>query len=338
MTWIIRIGKVIITLVLACVFFLLLLYRNDISKEEVDEKYATPESHFINVNGQNIHVRIMGQGDPIFLIHGSFSSLHTWENWQEYLSPYFTTISLDLPGHGLTGPDELQRYSIQDYSHLILSLADNLGFNKFHLAGNSMGGAVALQMASTRPDKILSLNLIDASGAPMTTLRTLDSEEEQEETNTSLIGKLTSNPIFSKFLLKCTPKFLFAMNMREVYFDSDKITNEKIDRYYELMLRDGNRQATLDRLSIPKEYNFDFDVVKMPTLIMWGKEDKWNPLKHAYLMEDAIPGAHLVVFDEAGHVPMEELPTETVAEYLSFLGVELRKGYLKAPNYLTHVH
>ncbi|WP_373398868.1 alpha/beta hydrolase [Algoriphagus halophilus] len=336
MVWIKRIGKVILTLLLALVFFLLLLYRNDISREEVDQKYATPQSHFINVNGQIVHVRIMGEGDPILLLHGSFSSLHTWESWQEELSPYFMTISLDFPGHGLTGPDDLQRYSIKDYSHLALTLAENLGLDKFHVAGNSMGGAVALQMASTRPDKVLSLNLIDASGAPMPSIRSLDEEEDSQ--NQGLIFKLTSNPIFSKLLLKCTPKFLFAMNMKEVYFDSDKITSDKIDRYYELMLRDGNRQATLDRLSIPREYDFDFDVVKMPTLIMWGKEDKWIPLKQAYLIENAIPGSHLVVFEEAGHVPMEELPTETVAEYLSFLGVEIRKDYIKGPNYLTHVY
>ena len=101
-----------------------------------------------------------------FLIHGSFSSLHTWDQWQQELSPYFMTISVDLPGHGLTGPDELQRYSIMDYSELILLLADKLNLPKFHIAGNSMGGAVAMQVASTRPDRVLSLNLIDASGAP----------------------------------------------------------------------------------------------------------------------------------------------------------------------------
>lgn len=336
MIWIKRIFKVVAALLLACVFFLMLLYRNDISRDEIDQKWATPESHFFKINGQNIHVRIMGQGDPIFLLHGSFSSLHTWENWQYELSPYFMTISLDFPGHGLTGPDELQRYTTKDYSHLVLSLAEKLGLEKFHVAGNSMGGAVALQMASTRPDKVLSLNLIDASGAPMPPVRQLEDKEESQDKG--LIFKLTSNPIFSKILLKCTPKFLFAMNMREVYFDSDKITTDKIDRYYELMLRDGNRKATLDRLSIPRDYDFDFDVVKMPTLIMWGKEDRWIPLKQAYLIEKAIPGSHLVIFDGAGHVPMEEIPTETVAEYLSFLGVEIRKDYFKGPNYLTHVH
>lgn len=337
MVWIKRVGKVLATLVLSCVFFLMLLFRSDISREEVDRKYATPQSHFVNVNGQNIHVRIMGRGEPILLLHGSFSSLHTWESWQEELSPYFMTISFDFPGHGLTGPDELQRYSILDYSHLALTLAENLGLDKFHVAGNSMGGAVALQMASTRPDKVLSLNLIDASGAPLPSLRTLD-KDKGKSSDTGLIFKLTSSPLFSKLLLKCTPKFLFAMNMKEVYYDSEKITNDMIDRYYELMLRDGNRKATLDRLSIPRKYDFDFDVVKMPTLIMWGKEDKWIPLKQAYLIENAIPGSRLVVFDEAGHVPMEEIPTETVAEYLSFLGVEIRKDYIKGPNYLTHVY
>ncbi|EAZ82568.1 alpha/beta fold hydrolase [Algoriphagus machipongonensis] len=336
MIWIQRIVKLFATLVLAFVFFLMLLYRNDISSEEIDQKYTTPESHYIEVNGQNVHVRIMGEGDPIFLVHGSFSSLHTWENWQKLLSPYFMTISMDLPGHGLTGPDELQRYSIQDYSHLVLTLAENLGLEKFHVAGNSMGGAVAMQMASTRPDKILSLNLIDASGAPVTSIRKL--EETPEDEQYGMIFKLTSNPIFSKVLLKCTPKFLFAMNVKEVYFDETKITESQIERYYELMLREGNRQATLDRIQLPKDYNFDFEVLKMPTLIMWGKEDHWIPVKQAYLIEKAISGSNVVIFDQAGHVPMEEIPTETVKAYLSFLGIEVREDYFSEPNYLTYVH
>ncbi len=293
------------------------------TSEEIEQKYATPQSHFIEVDGINVHVRFMGEGDPIFLLHGSFSSLHTWDAWQQELSPYFLTISLDFPGHGLTGPDEEKRYSLTDYSQLVLRLSEKLNLDKFHLAGNSMGGAVAMQVASTRPDKILSLNLIDAAGAPRLKNRSLDGEEPKQ--NEAWIFKLAKNPIFSSILLKCTPKFLFAMNMRQVYYDQEKITDEAITRYYELMLRDGNRQATLDRLGAPRESRIDFERLTMPTLILWGKEDSWIPVAQGYSLEKAIPGSKLIVFDDAGHVPMEEISTESVAKYLAFLGVEVRK-------------
>lgn len=336
MIWIKRIGKLLIGLTLTLVFFLLLLYRSDISAEEITEKYQTPQSHFIEVDGVNVHVRFMGEGEPIFLLHGSFSSLHTWDVWQQELSPYFLTISLDFPGHGLTGPDEMKRYTVQDYSELVLSLAEKLNLKKFHLAGNSMGGAVALQIASTRPDQVLTLNLVDASGAPKMETRSLDSTQNSTRGGGAWVFKLIENPIISTVFLKCTPKFLFAMNMKEVYGDQSKIQSETTDRYFELMLREGNRQATLDRLSLPKKSTVDFERLTMPTLILWGRKDSWIPLSQAYALEKAIPRSNLIIFDEAGHVPMEEIPTKSVAEYLSFLGVEVRKNYLEPPKQIVY--
>lgn len=333
-----KVFKILLVLLLACCFFLLLLFRSDIPAEEVESKYSTPESHFISVDGVNVHVRFMGEGEPIFLLHGSFSSLHTWDVWQQELSPYFMTISLDFPGHGLTGPSDLKLYSIQDYSQVVLRLAEKLNLKKFHIAGNSMGGAVALQVASDRPDKVLSLNLINSSGAPPMVVSNRDSISNSKKSGEAWIFKLARNPVFSQVLLKCTPKFLFAMNMKEVYFDSDKIEERTINRYYELMLREGNRQATLDRLSSPRDASFDFDRLNMPTLITWGEGDAWIPVSHAYRFEKAIPGSKLKIFENAGHVPMEEIPTESVAAYLSFLGVEIRKDYFDGPKLISHVN
>lgn len=75
----------------------------------------------------------------------------------------------------------------------------------------------------------------------------------------------------------------------------------------------------------------------MPTLIMWGDLDRWIPVNQALAFEKGIPGSNLIIFEGVGHVPMEEIPTESVAEYLSFLGVEVRKNYLQAPNYVSYV-
>ena len=336
MIWLKRTVKLLVGLVLSCIFLLLMFYRGDIPAEEISEKYRTPESHFIEVNGMNVHVRFLGDGEPVFLLHGSFSSLHTWDIWQKELSPYFMTISVDFPGHGLTGPDSLKRYSIQDYSDLVLALAEKLNLEKFHLAGNSMGGAVAMQVASAQPERVLSLNLIDAAGAPRIEPKNSDSTQTRSRGGGAWVFKLIENPIFSKVLLKCTPRFLFAMNMKEVYGDESKIGLETTDRYFELMLREGNRQATLDRLSTPRNSSISFERLTMPTLILWGRKDSWIPVSQAYALEKAIPGSNLVIFDQAGHVPMEEIPTESVAEYLAFLGVEVRKNYLDSPKQIVY--
>ncbi|MFC3414367.1 alpha/beta fold hydrolase [Algoriphagus hitonicola] len=336
MNWLSKTLKILASLLLAFVIFLALLYRSDIAQEEIIEKYSYPESHFIEVDGVNLHVRFLGEGVPIFLIHGSFSSLHTWDEWQRELSPHFMTISVDLPGHGLTGPDELKRYTVEDYGQVILRLAEKLNLPRFHIAGNSMGGAVALQVASTRPDQVLSLNLLNSSGAPRPTSRTLPSENSSER-ESRWVFRLLENPVFSKILLKCTPKFLFSMNLKEVYGDPQRIKAESVDRYFELMLREGNREATLDRISSKKDSSIDFERLTMPTLIMWGDLDRWIPVNQALAFEKGISGSNLIIFEGVGHVPMEEIPTESVAEYLSFLGVEVRKNYLQAPNYVSYV-
>lgn len=340
MSWIKRIGKVFGVLLLLVVLFLASLYRQDISPDEVNSKYLTPESQFIEVGGIRVHVRIKGQGEPIFLLHGSFASLHTWEPWQQELSPYYQTISLDFPGHGLTGPDSLKRYSTKDYSQLVYELAQKLNLQEYHLAGNSMGGGVALQHASDYPGNVLSLNLIDAAGATAPERKTVDSTAQRKTSSGGAwIFQVARHPLFSKLLLSCTPKFLFELNMKQVYGDDAKVTDEVTTRYYELLLREGNRRATLDRLSMPRKGNsIQFERLTMPTLIIWGALDTWIPLSQGQRLQQLIPGANLVVFDTAGHVPMEEIPTETVAEYLSFLGVEVRKTYLQPSKQVAYAH
>lgn len=340
MSWIKRIGKVFGVLLLLVVLFLASLYRQDISPDEVNSKYLTPESQFIEVGGIRVHVRIKGQGEPIFLLHGSFASLHTWEPWQQELSPYYQTISLDFPGHGLTGPDSLKRYSTKDYSQLVYELAQKLNLQEYHLAGNSMGGGVALQHASDYPGNVLSLNLIDAAGATAPERKTVDSTAQRKTSSGGAwIFQVARHPLFSKLLLSCTPKFLFELNMKQVYGDDAKVTDEVTTRYYELLLREGNRRATLDRLSMPRKGNsIQFERLTMPTLIIWGALDTWIPLSQGRRLQQLIPGANLVVFDTAGHVPMEEIPTETVAEYLSFLGVEVRKTYLQPSKQVAYAH
>jgi pimeloyl-ACP methyl ester carboxylesterase len=339
MIWIKRFGMVLGGILLLLLVVLASAYRSDISPEAVNEKYLTPESQFIEVDGLKVHVRILGEGEPVFLLHGSFASLHTWDAWQQAMSPYYQTISLDFPGHGLTGPDSLKRYGVKDYSEIVRALAQKLNLSLYHLAGNSMGGGVALQHASDYPGNVISLNLIDSGGAPAAD-RTLTDSTAPKKSNSdgAWIFQVARHPVFSKLLLSCTPKFLFAMNMKQVYGDDSKVTDEVTTRYYELMLREGNRQATLDRLSQPRNSNIQFERLTMPTLILWGAEDTWIPVAQGKRLQQALPGANLVILDGVGHVPMEESPTETVAEYLSFLGVEVRKDYLQPSNQVAHAH
>lgn len=329
--------KFLLGILLFLAIALVLAYRPDISLQNLLAEFTDSNSHFIEVNGIELHVKVKGEGEPIFLIHGSFSSLHTWEVWENELSQYFMTVSMDLPGHGLTGPDPNAAYGIGDYSDLLFQLADKLGIDEFHVAGNSMGGGVALKMASDHPERILSLNLIDSSGAPTQSVNSGNMKRSASSSSGAWIFRVAQNPVFNKILLKCTPKFLFKWNMKQVYHDEAKISDQQIERYYKMMRREGNRRATVDRLTSRKPYQIDFEKLNMPVLIMWGANDNWIPVPQGEKLKNTIPGAILKIFENAGHVPMEEIPTETVFEYLHFLGIQLDVDYLAPPKFFSYV-
>jgi pimeloyl-ACP methyl ester carboxylesterase len=314
---------------LGLILILLLSYRSDLSPESLMDKYAGPASYFMKVNNMNVHVQVKGEGEAIFLLHGSFASSHTWEAWEQELNPYFMTISIDLPGHGLTGPDPQKRYQVADFAELVFEVASQLGIREFHVAGNSMGGEVALAMATRFPERILSLNLIDAAGAPQV-------KQGSKGSGRPWIFGLAENKFFGGLLLKCTPRVLFAMNLRQVYANHKSISPEQVDRYYELMRRSGNRQATLDRMAQRQRAVYDFSQLKMPVLIMWGEEDNWISPANADRFLEVIPDAIVKMYANLGHVPMEESPTETVGDYLGFLGIQADVDYFSAPKYYSY--
>ena len=103
---------------------------------------------------------------PLMLIHGSLESLHVWDGWVDELKDRYRLISVDLPGHGLTGAWARGEYTIEAYADFIEVLADTLQLDRFAIAGHSMGGAVAWSFAATRPERVSQLILVDAAAYP----------------------------------------------------------------------------------------------------------------------------------------------------------------------------
>lgn len=311
-----KIAGIILASLLGVLLILLLsFYKSDIPASENLEKYFTQESQYIEIDHNKIHIRKMGEGFPLLLIHGSFSSLHTWEVWQEQLSNDFTTLSIDLPGHGLTGSNPQQKYDTDFNASLLWKLMQKLEYDTIAIAGNSMGGQVAYKMALQNPEKVKKLILLNSSGAHLKA----DTANFKDQNKFSVFS-LINHPIFSSLMTSITPKFLFEMSLEQVYYDKSKITEEKIQMYYDLMLHEGNRAATLQRFQQRAPSDFEkLDNLKLPTLILWGEHDSWIPVAHALRFESILPHAELKIYDDAGHVPMEEIPSKTAADALEFL-------------------
>jgi pimeloyl-ACP methyl ester carboxylesterase len=297
----------------------------DRSAESLVARWAPPPSDFIEVQGQIVHLRDVGprhngagSPPPIVLIHGTSASLHTWEGWAAALQSQRRVISFDLPGFGLTGPwsDTFNgpyphaRYEGDAYARFTLALLDALGVQRAVLGGNSLGGEVAWRTAYLAPQRVASLILVDAAGPAFTPL-------------VVPIGlRVAQLPLVNRAMEALLPRPLVARSVAEVYGNPAKVTEELVDRYFEMTLREGNRRALVTRLE-NLQPGADADripTLQLPTLIMWGGRDRLIPPTAGQRFRQLIAGSQLVVFDALGHVPQEEDPAATVAAVKAFLG------------------
>ncbi|MEN9873217.1 MAG: hypothetical protein RL186_114, partial [Pseudomonadota bacterium] len=211
----------------------------DIPVATVEQRYSSPASQFITLSdGVRLHMRDEGPRDApvIILAHGSNASLHTWEPWVQALSGKWRVISFDFPAHGLTGPSASQDYSTTAYVRVVDELATQLGVQRFVLAGNSMGGGVAWRYALSHPERVAGLVLVDASGYPSPTGKP------------PLVFRLARAPLIGEAFSRLANRGLMEANIKEVMVDDTLVTPKMVDRYYDLLMRKGNRQATLIRL------------------------------------------------------------------------------------------
>lgn len=303
-------------LIMLIIVLLAAWYQSDIPVKDLESKYFTPESTYVDIGDASVHIRQHGSGPFLFLIHGSFASLHTWSAWEVELSKSFTTVSMDLPGHGLTGPVPSKSYSTDDYEKLVMALADHLKVDTFYVAGNSMGGNVAWKMGLHHPDRVKKIILVDAAGFG----RLVNDSEKNNGGSVPFIFRMLQSEMLGSLLTKITPRFLVKINMEQVYGDPSKIKPEDIDRFYDLILREGNRRATIDRLRHQgRDIQDSIQYIRVATLILWGGKDRWIPVQQATRFHDLIQHSELMIYPTAGHIPMEELPAETAADALTFL-------------------
>ena len=305
--------KIVFALFIGILALLAFLYKSDIPFEELKNKYTNEQSKFINIQGVNVHYRDEGnQNDstPLVLIHGTSSSLHTWDSIVPALSNKKRLIRLDLPAFGLTGPHPQRDYSIDFYNQFIDAFLNAIGVQQYIIAGNSLGGSIAWNQALAYPDKVKQLILVNSGGYP----------KKNEKGNIGF--KLASTPVVGDVLLKFTPRGIIRKSVEDVYSDKTKVSEVLVQRYFDLLLREGNRQATLD---IFKQRKFGgsekIKFIQTPTLIIWGEDDQLIDVSNAYLFQKDIRNSQLVIIPKTGHVPMEENPTpfiNTISSFIAF--------------------
>jgi pimeloyl-ACP methyl ester carboxylesterase len=269
-------------------------------------RWAPPPSNFVALQGMQVHVRDEGPRDdptPIVLIHGTSASLHTWDGWVAALSPHRRVIRMDLPGFGLTGPAPDADYSMARYTCFMRDLLDLLKLGEVVMGGNSLGGGIAWQTALAHPTRVHQLILVDATGYPL--------QPQSIPIGFRLAQIAWLAPVTQKIL----PRQMIGASVRNVYGQPDKVSPALIDRYYELTLREGNRASLTQRFqnrSSDTALAGQIHQLNLPTLILWGSEDRLIPPDHGRRFHHDIKGSQIEVFKGLGHVPHEEDPEATV--------------------------
>ena len=276
------------------------------SKQSLEEKYVLSDSKFVELRGNRVHYTDEGQGETVILLHGTASSLHTWNQWAQKLKQQYRVVRLDLTGSGLTGPDVEDRYEIPDDVALLEALIQSLNLNAFHLAGSSLGGRIAWAYSLEHPEKVKTLTLINSLGYP------------QESWPPAI--ELAQWPVLDTLFGSISPRPVFAQSLTDIYYDRTLINDELIDRYHELANYPGNLAAFPKRVKARLDQDSDLiPQIKVPTLILWGEEDLYFPVSAAHRFHQDIERSELYIYPNVGHLPMEEVADQSRRDFESFI-------------------
>lgn len=301
--------RIILLLVIVIPGILLIIFwRTDLNGSDLVQKYSNASSKLIDVGGSRIHIRESGNSNApaILFIHGFGASLHTWEDWTKELEKDFRVIRFDLPGFGLSGPDQTVNYSDERSAQIILQLLSTLQVKKVSVVGNSIGGRIAWYFTAMHPDRVEKLVLISPDGF---------------ESPGMSYNKAPEIPSYLSMINYIFPKFVFRENLEIAYSNKSVLSSQLFERYYELALYPGNRQAMIDRMrqTVLKDPAPFLKKIHCPVLLLWGEHDAMIPIQNAKDYLALIPQAELQVLQNQGHLPQEEDPQRSLPYLLQFL-------------------
>lgn len=299
----------VLTLVVVIGVALLLLQKDAIPMETLRSKYTNEHSGFIELEGMNVHYRIEGEGQPLVLIHGTGALLQTWDPWTDSLKKYYKVIRMDIPAFGLTGPNPTGDYSSEYYVHFIDTFTKAIGVDSFILGGNSLGGEIAWKYALAHPKRVSHLLLLAPGGSPV----------QEYDMPLFSVFRLARISWLSDKLTGMDTKILVGNTLKQAYEIDSLITPEKIEMYYDISMREGNREAFVQRLlQISDDPILDPSKVKTPTLILWGDKDAVLPIRQLEGFR-SMPNATIIVYEGVGHTPQDEVVSQSVTDALKFL-------------------
>lgn len=277
------------------------------------------QEHYVEINGWRTRYVTAGDyGPAIILLHGLGASLESWYLNVDALSQHYRVFAPDIVYFGKSAKPRRDPEH-QDFVDFCRYLLDKFELERALLVGNSMGGAIAAKAAMLYPERVPGLVLVDSAGF-----------------GKELAWWLRLRTLVDMRIRVTPPLWLARIGLRSIWNDPARIS----DRVLQMLMsieQDGESMRTARRvLSIGadwrglkpyllQEIRDSADRIQVPTLIVWGKQDRVLPLRHAFTARKRIPRARLYLFDRCGHTPQLEYPAQFNALIEEFADDVLRQ-------------
>ena len=256
----------------------------------------------IEVAGRRLRYLELGQGGgvPVLLVHGFGADLNTWMFTQPALAATRRVVALDLPGHGGSAKD-VGAGDSEGLADAVEGALGALGIERVHLAGHSMGGAVAALAALRRPGRVASLTLIASAGlGPEINASFIDGfvRASRRREATEALGLLVDDPA------------LVSRTMVE-----DVLRYKRLDGVSAALAKIAEAWFAGGRQSL--DLTGRIAMLAMPVQLVWGRNDRVIPVAHAEALAGRLP---VHILDAAGHLPHMEKAAEVNRLIGQFIG------------------
>ena len=280
------------------------------------ERERTPqdlEHVTIRAAGLDLSTFAFGHGPPVVLLHGLAATKLSYLPLLPALAERYTVIVPDLPGHGESSKPRA-RYTPQYFSRVIHALFDEMGLQDAAVVGNSMGGRIALEVATRFPHRVNSLILLDpaAAGLPFPLYA-------------RLLGLL---PTGVGAIPVPWRKRIVVTAIRQMFANPEHLARAgylaAADEFIRIYRKGRARMALLSAMrgliaDEPEGFWHRARRIAVPTLIVWGRQDRLVPVGLGHRLANTIRDSRLEVLPDVGHVPQFEDPEETRRLVLGFL-------------------
>jgi len=262
--------------------------------DEWRKKYAS--GRFVDLDGHSTHYIEKGEGEAVILLHGFFYDSYAWNKNIDALAARFKVYALDFWGFGYSTREPMEPgYPL--YAGQILKFMDALDIRKASLVGQSFGGGTCIFFCVQHRDRVRELVLVDPAGMPH---------------KLPLLGRMANLPVLGELIVGLRGNFFRRMVLTTTSLHDKKlVTGEYLDNVTRHHKIRGSNGAFLRFMRRQFIYKLSGEISKLgemvvPTLIIWGRNDKTIPLEVGQKMHSILKGSRLSVLDRAGHCSNEE--------------------------------